>query len=111
MLQALEAFLQVVEEEDFVEAHEVLEETWRAWKNNPQTRQESYILKGLINGATALALVRLGREASAHKVWETYEKYRPLIETTPSPLTLDYRRACALLEAKYSEVFSAKNPH
>ena len=110
MLKALETFYRVVEEEDFVEGHEVLEDTWRAWKNDPATRQESYILKGLINGATALALVRLGREASAHKVWETYEKYRPLIETTPSPLTLDYRRACALLEAKYTEVFTGTKP-
>ena len=105
-MQALEKFMEVVEEEDFVEGHEVLEDTWRAWKNDPATRQESYILKGLINGATALALVRLGRPSSAHKVWETYEKYRPLIDTTPCALTPNYRQACALLEAKYTKVFS-----
>lgn len=110
MLKALETFLHVVEKEDFVEGHEVLEDTWRAWKNDPATRQESYILKGLINGATALALVRLGRESSAHKVWETYEKYRPLIDTIPSPLTPNYRQACALLEEKYTKVFSDLTP-
>lgn len=100
-MEAMETFMRVVEAEEFVQGHEVLEDVWRAWKNNPQTREESYILKGLINGSTALALIRLGRPTSALRVWETYAKYRPLIATVPSPYTPLYLQAQALLDAKY----------
>lgn len=105
-MQELELFMRVVAEEDFVQAHEVLEDKWREWKKIPHQKEESFILKGLINGATALALKRLGRDESALVVWETFLKYQPLIETLKSPLTPEYKAAEALLEAKYKKVMN-----
>lgn len=103
-MEVLNLFLKVVEAEDFVEGHEVLEEMWREWKKDPLKKEESFILKGLINGSTALALKRLGRESSALQVWETFEKYRPLIHTLSSIHTPLYKKAESLLDTKYQEI-------
>ena len=103
-MDVFEKFIDVVQHEAFIEAHEVLEDTWRAWKAEPALREESFILKGLINGATALALFRLGKTSGAHRVWSTYEKYRPRINTIPSLHTPFYKKAEALLDAKYQEI-------
>lgn len=100
-MEVLQTFINVVQENAFAQAHEELELTWRRWKNDPQKREESYILKGLINGATALALIQLGRIDGYKRVWETYEKYRPLIDTIPSENTPLYQEAKALLEFKH----------
>lgn len=106
-MKSLETFMKVVQEEDFVEGHEVLEDDWRAWKNDPKTRDESFILKGLINGATALALWRMGRYDGARKVWETYKKYKPYIKEVPSIYTTKYKAASELLEYKYSQIIAS----
>ena len=100
-MEVLQTFINVVRENAFAQAHEELELTWRRWKNDPQKREESYILKGLINGATALALIQLGRIDGSKRVWETYEKYCPLIDTLPSENTHFYQEAKALLELKH----------
>ncbi len=100
-MEVLQTFINVVRENAFAQAHEELEQTWRTWKNDPLRREESYILKGLINGATALALITLGRKDSSKRVWETYEKYRPLIDTIHSENTHLYQEAKALLELKH----------
>jgi len=105
-MDSLKKFMKVVEEEDFVEGHEVLEDDWRALKNNPETKDESYILKGLINGSTALALWRMGRFEGAKKVWQIYEKYKPYIDSVPSSLTEDYKLASKLIEKKYSQIIA-----
>ena len=49
---------------------EPLEDKWRALKKDPQTLEESQILKGLINGSTALALKTMGKELGK----KAYEK-------------------------------------
>ena len=103
-MEALKIFMQVVSDEDFVEGHECLEEQWKEWKNDPLKREESFILKGLINGSTALALQRLGRPLPALQVWATFEKYRPLIRTINSPYTKAYEEAERLLDDKYKEI-------
>jgi len=103
-MEELELFMRVVAEEDFVQGHEVLEDKWREWKNIPHKKEESFILKGLINGSTALALERLGRHESALRVWGTFEKYRPYILSVESPYTKDYQEAEALLVAKYQAI-------
>ncbi len=99
-MNVLEEFIVIVQNEEFVEGHEVLEELWRTWKNTQDLREESYILKGLINGSTALALMRLGRAEGAQKVWETFEKYALLIDTIPSTHTALYKKAQSLLHVK-----------
>lgn len=104
-MKELNKFLHVVSINDFVEGHEVLETTWKQYKNIPELREESYILKGLINGATALALKVMKRDKPSFQVWDTFLKYSPLIDTIESKNTPLYKEAQKLLHVKYEEFF------
>lgn len=104
-MKELKEFLQVVNNNEFVEGHEVLEIKWREWKNIPAMREESFILKGLINGSTALALKVMKRDEPAQRVWDTYLKYSPLIDDVDSRFTALYKEAQKLLHVKYEEFF------
>ena len=104
-MKELNEFLHVVSINDFVEGHEVLEITWKKYKKIPELREESFILKGLINGSTALALKVMGRDKPSKQVWDTFLKYSPLIETVNSQYTPLYKEAQKLLYVKYQEYF------
>ena len=52
---AIDRFIFAIENGYFVEAHELLEDDWNMYKKQGQTKK-ALMLKGLINGATALAL-------------------------------------------------------
>lgn len=104
-MKELKEFLHIVEENDFVEGHEVLEDKWREWKKISYLKDESFILKGLINGSTALALRVKKREKPALQVWNTFLKYSPLIDTIESKHTKLYKEARTLLYKKYEEFF------
>ncbi len=100
-MQDIDKFLEAVEENNFIDGHEVLEQRWKELKKDPKTIDESKILKGLINGSTALALKILGKEKGALAVWNTFEKYRVLINTKPCKNTLKYKQAEKLLDEKH----------
>lgn len=104
-MKELKEFLKVVNNNKFVEGHEVLEDKWKEWKNIPAQREESFILKGLINGSTALALKVMKREKPSQQVWDTFKKYEPLIETIDSEHTPLYKEAQKLLYVKHKEFF------
>ena len=101
VMKAIEEFLKVVENEEFVEGHEVLETQWHLLKKIPEMEDEAKILKGLINASTALALACKGKMQGALQVWQTYEKYAPLIAHTPSVDKALYEEAQCLLHKKY----------
>ncbi|MDD2383197.1 MAG: DUF309 domain-containing protein [Sulfurospirillaceae bacterium] len=97
---AIENFLKVVSKNEFVEGHEVLEELWHLYKKCYEKENEGKILKGLINASTALALASKGKMDGAQRVWQTFEKYRPLLRTTPCKDLPLYQEAEALLDMK-----------
>lgn len=101
-MNAIESFLMVVENNQFVDGHEVLEEEWKRLKKIPESENEAKILKGLINASTALALACKGKKEGAMRVWQTYEKYAPLIAKTPLVYTPFYQKAQSLLADKYT---------
>lgn len=103
-MKDLNDFRQMIHNHEFAEAHEVLEDRWREWKNNSNTKEESYILKGLINGATSLALNKLGRANASKQVWNTFLKYSSLIDQIESPHTKQYKECQHLLHTKYQEL-------
>lgn len=108
-MQEIEDFIETLKKNQFVYGHEVLEDKWKEWKNNPDKKEESYILKGLINGSTALALKIKNKDDAAKRVWETYLKYAPLIETIASPYTAKYQKAQKILLEKYDYFFIQKS--
>lgn len=82
MKQKFEEYLKCLYAERFFDAHEALESIWfdRRFEQNDEIK----ILKGLINAAVSFELMKRNRPLAAQKVWKTYLKYKPLIETTSS---------------------------
>jgi hypothetical protein len=77
---AIDRFIFAVESGYYVEAHELLEDDWNFYKKQGELNK-ALVLKGLINGATALALFHIKkRPASYKKVWPAFEKYIPLLD-------------------------------
>jgi hypothetical protein len=73
-------FISILKVGNFRDAHEVLENSWR----ENRTSVEGKVLKGLINGATALELRRLGRNDAEKRVWRTFDKFMPLLKDVKS---------------------------
>ena len=68
-------FKSLIENCEFYEAHEVLEEYWHTIRKTDNPHKNIY--RGFINAAVAMELKRRGRN-NYKKVWFTYEKYKPL---------------------------------
>ena len=101
-MDILEHFLHIISQDEFVEGHEVLEVLWHKYKKIPEKETEAKILKGLINGSTALALAVKKKYEGANRVWETFEKYAVLIPLTNSPYTSLYQQAETALRQKHA---------
>ena len=97
----IDHFIEDVKNERFVEAHEVLESSWKELKKT--NKEEANLQKGLINATTAIALKLKGKEKGAYMVWETYLKYKPLIGSVKSDLSEKYKIAEKILEEKYDK--------
>jgi hypothetical protein len=77
---AIDRFIFAIENGYFVEAHELLEDDWNLYKKQGQ-REKALVLKGLINGATALALFYIKKKPEGYKkVWPVFLKYIPLLD-------------------------------
>lgn len=77
---AIDRFIYAIENGYYVEAHELLEDDWKIYKKEGK-REKALVLKGLINGATALALFHIKKKPEGHlKVWPAFEKYLPLLD-------------------------------
>lgn len=77
---AIDRFLFAIENGYFVEAHELLEDDWNMYKKQG-LKEKALVLKGLINGATALALFHVKKRPEAYeKVWPAFLKYIPLLD-------------------------------
>ena len=77
---AIDRFIYAVENNFFVEAHELLEDDWNLYKKQGE-KKKALVLKGLINGATALALYfKKNKPEGYEKVWPVFNKYLPLLD-------------------------------
>jgi len=73
-LSLFKEFKLLINNEEFFEAHEVLEEYWHTIRKTDNPYKNVY--RGFINAAVALELKKRGRD-NYKKVWNTYEKYKP----------------------------------
>lgn len=100
-MKPIEEFIKLVENEKFEEAHEVLEEKWLLFKKEA-LMEKALFYKGLINGATAIALILRNRSQRAKTItWEAFLKYSHLYEIMPKENHSDYKYAISLLHEKH----------
>jgi hypothetical protein len=102
-MSSIEKFINLLLEEDFKEAHEVLEADWLEFKRQGLKEKASFY-KGLINGATSIALIRLNRSQRAKQItWEAFLKYKGFIDIIEKEKRPKYIEAINILESKRNE--------
>jgi len=98
----IEEFTKLVQNQEFVEAHEVLEADWKALKKAGDKKTAKF-LQALINGATALALYIKNRPDACTKVWSALQKNKHLVDEVNIQNKDDYKYVISLLEDYYNK--------
>jgi hypothetical protein len=96
----LEDIILLLKEEKFVQAHDVLEELWREYKNQESTREESFILKAFVNASVSIELYNMQRFEHSNNVWNTYLKYENLIDDLKSINNINYKKIKEIIYKK-----------
>lgn len=102
-MSAIRTFIEMVQNEEFAPAHEILEHDWKAYKKQGDMKKAK-ALQGLINGTTALALYKKGKVEGYQKVWDTFMKYHTLLDEIDLEDKGYFLEARELLFKKNSEV-------
>jgi hypothetical protein len=82
----IKAFISCLDNNQFYQAHEIMEDVWRKLKK--QNHKDTNLYKGFVNGATCFELLRLGRVNAAQHTWTTYNKYLVLLDKNVSEFEL-----------------------
>ena len=106
---ALKEYLRLLEEEEYFEAHEVLEEAWHPLRlrNHPLKN----LAKGLINGAITFEHIKRNRDNAknkAQRVIVSYERHKHLC-TDEIEFAVAFMKVCEKIESlklKHKEVFN-----
>jgi len=96
----LKSIIFLLENEQFIESHDILEELWRVYKNDENTRKESFILKSFVNASVCIELYKMQRFEHSNNVWNTYKKYENLIDELNSVNSLNYKKIKEILYEK-----------
>ena len=105
---ALKEYLRLLNEEEYFQAHEVLEEAWHPLRLNNHPLKN--LAKGLINGAITFEHIKRNRDNAgkkAQKVMASYERHKHLC-TEEIEYADAFKKACEKIESlkiKHAEVF------
>jgi len=107
---ALKAYLKLLDEEMYFEAHEVLEEAWHPLRLKKHPLEN--LVKGFINGAIAFEHIKRNKKnmpSKAKRVMVSYERYVYLCtkEIDYAVLFEEAREKIEALKVKHKEVFNA----
>lgn len=96
--QLLDEYMKRINEERYFDAHESLESIWfpRRFEDNNEIK----LLKGFINAAVSLELLKRKREKQSKRVWKNYLKYRQLLFKIDSPYLNRYNTISREIELK-----------
>lgn len=106
---ALQEYLKLMDEEEYFEAHEVLEEAWHPLRLGDHPL--ALLAKGLINGAIGFEHIKRDRKNAAKKalrVMESYERYNGMCVEGIEHYAL-FKQAVDKVEslkARHSKVFA-----
>ncbi|MEA2050722.1 MAG: DUF309 domain-containing protein [Campylobacterota bacterium] len=96
----IKEFTLLVEDEKYIEAHEVLEHDWIEFKKTGESKKAK-LYKALINGATSIALYKMNRSKRAVDItWGAFLKAKPLLENIDIENKSDYYAVIDLLEKR-----------
>lgn len=110
---ALKAYLTLMDEEAYFEAHEVLEEAWHPLRLSEHPLAN--LAKGLINGAITFEHIKRNRKKAkekAQRVIASYERHKHLCTEHIEHAAL-FKKACQKIESlkiRHAEVFDVLVP-
>ncbi|MDP2850058.1 MAG: DUF309 domain-containing protein [Sulfuricurvum sp.] len=99
--EALEAFVRSLEEGRYYDAHEDVEAIW--YPRRFEANDEVLLWKGFINAAVSFELINRGKAKPAQIAWQTYLKYRILLENLITPHKELYVKIEALIHTRRLE--------
>lgn len=100
--ESLDDFIQNLKSQNFYDAHEDLEALWfvKRFEDSDEVR----VLKGFINAAVSFELHKKGKTEAAKKVWQTYLKYRVLLDSLDSYYLKKYHEIVQEIEKLNQEI-------
>jgi hypothetical protein len=99
--EVLEAFVRSLEEGRYYDAHEDLEQLW--FPRRFEKDDEVLLWKGFISAAVSFELIKRGKAKPAQIAWQTYLKYRILLENLVAPHKELYVKIEALIHTRRIE--------
>jgi len=81
--EAFDAFALSLAEGRYYDAHEDLELLW--YPHRFEDNDEVRLWKGFINAAVSFELIKRGRPKPSEIAWQTYLKYRVILDTLITP--------------------------
>ena len=96
----LEEIILLLQEDKFIKSHDIFEELWKEYKNDENTREESFILKAFVNALASLELYNMQRVEHSKNVWKTYLKYEKLIDSVNSQNSNNYNKIKTIIYKK-----------
>lgn len=103
-MTSIDKFIDAICNEEFIQAHEILEHDWKAYKKQGLKLEAKY-LQALINGATALALYKNKNRPEAYlKVWPVFLRNKDLILEIDLDEKDKFIEASKILEIKNKEI-------
>lgn len=100
----LEEIIELIENDEYIKAHDLLEFYWRKYKDDENTRQESFILKAFTNASIIFELYKMQRIEHSENVWNTYKKYEYLIDELKSINKTQYKQLKDLIYKKREQI-------
>jgi len=101
---ALQSYLILLEQEDYFEAHEALEEAWHPLRQSKDPLR--HVVKGYINAAISFEHLKRNRKnakTNAQKVILSYERYKHL--------RYEIQEYSELFDRAYQQIESLKSRH
>jgi hypothetical protein len=88
----------------FLIAHNTTEDLWRNYKNDENTRDESFILKAFVNAFAFFELYKMQRYEHANRIWKLFKKYEHLINELNTINKVEYIKIQELIYKKRDEI-------
>jgi len=102
MNKHIDNFVLCINQARYFDAHEALEEVW--FPRRFEDSAEMKLIKGFINAAVSLELIKRGRLEPSKRVWKNYEKYKILLGSFESPHQGRYEELSQFLEQKRAQL-------
>ena len=106
IIKELEDITILLKNEDFIKSHYKFEELWKKYKNDKDTRKESFILKGFVNASASIELYQMDRIKHSQDIWNVFKKYEYLIDELNSVNKEEYKKIQELIYIKRDKIQS-----